>query len=925
MTTRAATRRFRPWRAIGFLAALVVFSLAGSGVWAYWSAGTGTAGNGAASATTVGAGQTPVATPAGTTVALSWAASALASGTAVSGYVVKRYNATTLAAQTIGSNCAGTITALTCTETAVPTGSWRYTVTPVFSTNWTGAESAMSPVTCTDATPPANNISLSNIVGGAAIVGTTAYYRGSVAGSFSITNTVTDAGCGPASSSTSALGGTTAGFAHTPSVVTSPTGGPYVSNAFTWLAGTTSSPTETVTGTDLANNAAITSGTLVNDSTAPTGSISYTNSYSPGRYVAVTFSGADSGSGLAGAQLQRQSANLRGGSCGAFGSFADIGPANPVSPFNDTSVTNSKCYRYQYVLTDAVGNSFTATTSSTALVDYAGAVRYATTGLIDQLRLGDSSIGGNTTALDTIGSLNPTYTNGATLGVNGDPQNDADTAVSLNGSTGWLQDKTPTGLPTGSAARSVEVWFKTTSTLHQTLFTYGSYSNGEEFGLWIDPSGSSLTTWGWGGPYDASFTTATTVDDGKWHQAVVTWNGSAMSLYIDGSLISNQAQTRNTVIDSAGLQIGDVNDAADPNTGFPFTGSLDEFSVYNTALTGTDVLNHFQLGANQGTDSSGPTGGSVTATGLTGTGGVFSTSTTLNLSLAKGSDPSGVPTGAAYLYRATATLNSTANALGTCGTFGAFSLVAADPSATYADAVGDNACYAYKYAVPDALGNYSTFVSGIVEVDTTPPSTPSLGITTSAGYYAGGVLYYSPTTATTFTLTVTSSDTSSGIPTTGYSFPTLGGGWNLPTGSGSSRTYTSTTTASAAGPETVTVTNNATGSAASTFTLTIDSTAPTATLDNFDGLQTSTAISVPFTAADSGSSIKSIVLKRGSSTYNRTAGTCGAITTFPTTHTNPANPYSDTGATRTCYQYQLVVTDNVNNVTTITGPVTKVN
>jgi hypothetical protein len=75
-------------------------------------------------------------------VTVSWSASTMPGGGAVSGYAVKRYD-TNGNAQTIGSGCSGTVAALTCTETAVPAGTWRYTVTPL-KNNWVGTESSQS-------------------------------------------------------------------------------------------------------------------------------------------------------------------------------------------------------------------------------------------------------------------------------------------------------------------------------------------------------------------------------------------------------------------------------------------------------------------------------------------------------------------------------------------------------------------------------------------------------------------------------------------------------------------------------------------------------------------------------------------------------------------------------------------------------------
>jgi len=73
----------------------VVLTLLAGTAWAYWSAGSVAGSGGAAGASTVNQGATPTASAAVANVTVSWAASTLASGVPVDGYVVKRYDATT--------------------------------------------------------------------------------------------------------------------------------------------------------------------------------------------------------------------------------------------------------------------------------------------------------------------------------------------------------------------------------------------------------------------------------------------------------------------------------------------------------------------------------------------------------------------------------------------------------------------------------------------------------------------------------------------------------------------------------------------------------------------------------------------------------------------------------------------------------------
>jgi hypothetical protein len=126
------------WFLVTALAVAVGFP---GGAAAGWSL-TGS-GAGAAKAKTLGSGNVPTATKSGRKVTVSWTASSYTNGGAPAGYFVNRYDASTGAVQTIGANCAGTIAGLTCTENSVPSGSWKYTVTPT-TANWRGPESAKS-------------------------------------------------------------------------------------------------------------------------------------------------------------------------------------------------------------------------------------------------------------------------------------------------------------------------------------------------------------------------------------------------------------------------------------------------------------------------------------------------------------------------------------------------------------------------------------------------------------------------------------------------------------------------------------------------------------------------------------------------------------------------------------------------------------
>jgi hypothetical protein len=125
----------------GALAAFAALTLAAP-AGAAWSGG-GNAGQAQSKARALGTVAAPTVNAIGRSVSVSW--SAPGGGAPPSGYIVRRYDGSNQS-QTVGSSCSGTVTDTSCTEHAVPAGTWTYRVTPARG-DWRGAESAGASIT----------------------------------------------------------------------------------------------------------------------------------------------------------------------------------------------------------------------------------------------------------------------------------------------------------------------------------------------------------------------------------------------------------------------------------------------------------------------------------------------------------------------------------------------------------------------------------------------------------------------------------------------------------------------------------------------------------------------------------------------------------------------------------------------------------
>ena len=150
-----------------------------------------------------------------------------------------------------------------------------------------------------------------------------------------------------------------------------------------------------------------------------------------------------------------------------------------------------------------------------------------------------------------------------------------------------------TALDIGLRNWSVSSWIKTTKSTRQIIAGKGAGTTQFSYSLetGIDSTGEPdffLYNTVDGGHMRANGTIA--INDGNWHYLVGTYDGTTISLYIDGKLdASSTTKTGTLVSDStSNFEIGARN-----GTNLPFQGVIDSTSVFARALTASEILSNY--------------------------------------------------------------------------------------------------------------------------------------------------------------------------------------------------------------------------------------------------------------------------------------------------------------------------------------------
>jgi len=137
---------------------------------------------------------------------------------------------------------------------------------------------------------------------------------------------------------------------------------------------------------------------------------------------------------------------------------------------------------------------------------------------------------------------------------------------------------------TGNHARTISFW--ATATLDSTvryMISMGGLSAGTAFGL-IKLTDNKLYFMAWGGEYD--FTTSYTIPNTNFHFYTITYDGTTVSVYVDGSLVPDGTATRTLDTTDSSVYIGER--YADGGTNH-WDGKIDEVYIYDKALTQNQI------------------------------------------------------------------------------------------------------------------------------------------------------------------------------------------------------------------------------------------------------------------------------------------------------------------------------------------------
>ncbi len=154
-------------------------------------------------------------------------------------------------------------------------------------------------------------------------------------------------------------------------------------------------------------------------------------------------------------------------------------------------------------------------------------------------------------------------------------------AASFDG-TSYFEVSTHPLLPFGHASRTVSLWVRTRHDYSKgaagSLLSWGLTAPGQRFGLLIAQPGEAYFV-----GENADVSGGPALNDDRWHNVVVTYDGRLLALFVDLALAMAAVVDLNTV--GLALEIGRSTLGHAPE---PFTGVIDEIEIFDRVLTSAE-------------------------------------------------------------------------------------------------------------------------------------------------------------------------------------------------------------------------------------------------------------------------------------------------------------------------------------------------
>ena len=143
---------------------------------------------------------------------------------------------------------------------------------------------------------------------------------------------------------------------------------------------------------------------------------------------------------------------------------------------------------------------------------------------------------------------------------------------------------------------SIAAWFKTTTNFADDglIVDKGGLGtdtsgNNMNYGLWMTSSEKLRGGFETSSGSDRFATSPNTYNNGQWHHAVVTYDGtSIVRLYIDGVQVASTSTSSLPEVNNHPLRIGSDSRIVDDDL---FIGNIDEVGIWDRALTTTEIAN----------------------------------------------------------------------------------------------------------------------------------------------------------------------------------------------------------------------------------------------------------------------------------------------------------------------------------------------